>query len=467
MKNGKIFLFTVMFVSLTFLLYGQNASDFEVQGKMLVKYNGTATDVVIPTNLGINMIGEEAFCDSEHITSIIIPAGVTYIGDSAFSGCKSLKNITIPAGVTYIGDSVFSECSSLQSITIPAGVTSIGDNAFSGCKSLKNINLPVSVTSIGDEAFMGCGSLAVITIPESVKSIGVGVFDDCKSLTMIITDEKNAAYTSIDGILYNKSKTKIIRYPQGKQRQNYTVITGVTTIGWGAFNGCSNLNNITIPAGVVIIEGNAFARCESLTDIQIPSSVTSIGDNSFAFCSNLKVINISDKVNSIGNRVFDYCEKLTRIIVDEKNTAYSSSNGVLFNKAKTKIIRYPEGKQEQNFAIPVDVTSIGWGTFFACSNLINISIPSGVTSIEDGAFFFCENLVSIIIPAGIKNIGMMAFHCNSLNSVTFKGTIPSSEFNNTAFAFGDLRDKFYATDKTNGTPGTYTRESGGEVWTKQ
>jgi hypothetical protein len=57
--------------------------------------------------------------------------------------------------------------------------------------------------------------------------------------------------------------------------------------------------------------------------------------------------------------------------------------------------------------------------------------------------------------------------CASLSSVTFKCTILSSSFSNGDSFPGDLREKFYAADSTNGTPGTYARASGGSTWTRQ
>jgi hypothetical protein len=63
-------------------------------------------------------------------------------------------------------------------------------------------------------------------------------------------------------------------------------------------------------------------------------------------------------------------------------------------------------------------------------------------------------------------------NCTSLTSVTFQGTIPYDNFGDYSFYVfpGDLREKFYATDSTNGTPGTYTTtapEGESAVWTKQ
>jgi len=73
MKNRKTFLFAAVLFSLTVLLYGQTISDFERQGTVLTKYKGTATDVIIPANMGITEIGEYAFFNCKDITSVTIP----------------------------------------------------------------------------------------------------------------------------------------------------------------------------------------------------------------------------------------------------------------------------------------------------------------------------------------------------------------------------------------------------------
>ena len=337
------------------------------------------------------------------ITTVIINNGVTSIGYWAFDGCAYLTSVTIPDGVTSISDYAFSGCRSLTNITIPAGVTSIGDYAFSGCRSLTNITIPNGVTSIGSAPFQGCSSLTNITISASVTSIDDSVFNGCQKLIQINVDPSNSVYSSENGVLFNKGKTELIRYPEGKTEASYTIPDGVTSIG-----------------------NYAFSDCSSLTNIALPNSIISIGSYAFSHCNNLTSITIPDGVTSIANGAFGGCRKLIQINVDPSNSVYSSENGVLFNKGKTELIEYPEGKAETSYTIPDSVTSIGNNAFAGCRNLTSITIPDGVTIIDYAAFYYCNSLTNINIPDNVTCIGASAFeYCRSLTSVTIPNSVTS------------------------------------------
>jgi hypothetical protein len=136
----------------------------------------------------------------------------------------------------------------------------------------------------------------------------------------------------------------------------------VTSIGNGAFFGCSGLTLIDIPGSVTSIGENAFAYCSGLTSIDIPGSVTSIGENAFAYCTGLTSIDIPGSVTSIGNGAFDGCSGLTSI------------------------------------DIPSSVTSIDNDAFHGCRGLTSVNIPNSVTSIGGNAFLGCSSLTSITLP---------------------------------------------------------------------
>lgn len=276
---------------------------------------------------------------------------------------------------------------SATSINIPStidgkSVTSIGNNAFYSCKNLVNITIPDSITSIGNNAFEYCASLKSVLIPGSVKSIGNAVFNRCESLMNIEVIKNNSNYFSQDGVLFDKNKTKLIQYPIGNKRIAYDIPNGVKSFGDCAFDSCSTLKNITIP----------------------------------------------DSVTSIGWGVFSGSTSLTNIDVSENNLNYSSYEGVLFNKNKTELIKYPIGNERTSYNIPAGVINFG-DVFSDCKNLVNITIPNSVTNIGVGAFWQCANLASITITNSVTSIGNYAFYdCKNLKDIYYYGT--QSEWNN-------------------------------------
>jgi hypothetical protein len=167
---------------------------------------------------------------------------------------------------------------------------------------------------------------------------------------------------------------------------------GITEIGDGAFS-TSRITSITVPNGVQKI-GRSFDDCHFLTAVGLPSTLQSIGDDAFAFCRSLVNITIPENVTFIGERVFYVCRSLEVIDVHGQNPAYTGIEGVLYDKAGTTIVQYPEGKKGDSYIIGEGVTSIGERAFLR-SGLESISVPASVTSIGDEAFNSCGNLREI------------------------------------------------------------------------
>lgn len=255
---------------------------------------------------------------SGKIKTVIIERGVQNICDDAFYKCSNITSVTIGKDVEEIGKYAFYKCSSLTSVNIPDGVTEINSNAFDGCTSLASVNIPSSMTHIRMYAFQNCTSLTSVNIPSSVRVIDLTAFFYCKSLTAFTVEEGNNYFTSVDGVLFNKKKTKLEIYPIAKNGTSYNVPDGVTTIGGHAFQGCSGLKAIVIPEGVTKIESGAFIDCSGLESIEIPESMTSISTSSFN-CTGLTSITIPANVTYIGDQTFYGSTALKEVVIMAKS----------------------------------------------------------------------------------------------------------------------------------------------------
>lgn len=205
-------------------------------------------------------------------------------GTSIYTG-----SISIPETVTYGG--------------LTYSVTSIGMQAFYNESSVTSITIPNSVTSIGDEAFYGCSEITSIVIPNSVTSIGYDAFYSCSSLSSITVENGNTTYDSRRNCnaIVKTSTNELIAGCKS------TIIpNGVTSIGVGAFNGCSGFTSIYIPNSVASIGNNAFYGCSDLTSIIIGVGIETIGVSAFSYCESLEdVYCYAEKVPSTETNAFD------------------------------------------------------------------------------------------------------------------------------------------------------------------
>jgi len=280
----------------------------------------------------------------------------------------------------------------------------------------------LSVTSIGFWGFDGNNNLTSVTIPNSVTNIGYQAFVDCTNLTAIIVDTNNPAFSSVAGVLFDKSQATLVRHPAGITGSytipdntrsigdvafvdsiltSVTIPSSVTNIGYAAFWYCTRLASVTLGTNVTSIGGYAFAGysdaggCISLTNVAIPNSVTSIGENAFWNCWSLASVTIGNRVASIGGEAFWNCFSLASV------------------------------------TIPSSVTIIGDNAFCACTNLTSVTILSAtngpaLTSIGQGAFCWCSSLASVTIGNSVTNIGVYAFwNCCSLATVTIGNRLAS------------------------------------------
>ena len=247
-------------------------------------------------------------------------------------------------------------------------------------EAIKSVVLQNGVTGIGNYAFVHCRSMESIAIPMSVTSIEDWTFDICPGLISIEVAADNPCFSSQDGVLFNKDKTELLRYPMNKPDVAYNIPDGVKHIGKTAFWGSHGLVYITISKDV--------------------------------------------KDMPVGLGLFNNCRGLASIEVVSDNPWYSSQDGVLFSKDKTKLLSYPKNKLGGVYIIPDEVKHIGTFAFYRCSGLTSLVIPEGVTSIGDSVFYECFSLTTITIPASVKSIDERTFENSCLTELIVRAVVP-------------------------------------------
>ena len=256
------------------------------------------------------------------------------------------------------------------------------------------------VTGIDPRAFSGCSQIKSVTISKNIQSISLdntdtsssssnfsnssNPFYDCVYMNNIYVDEANRYFTSIDGVLYNKSITKLLFYPSHKLDKTYNVPDSITEIGFGAFqrNGiitevtlpkgvtkinskaffdCASLKKINIPSGITKIEQSTFFGCKALTEIKLPDGITEIGLYAFDSCSSLREINIPKSVNLIHLYAFESCTLLDTCTIENSDIAFeydpSSKKDNIFSETQVTLVS-KKGSNAEKYAKK-------WGLYFS------------------------------------------------------------------------------------------------------
>ena len=305
-----------------------------IPGTGICLYNGNRTgikSVNIPSQViyngityNVTSIGDHAFHSCGLLASVYIPNSIITIGNDAFNSCN-LKSLEIPNSVTSIGNMAFNENGLLTSVTIGTGLISVGGGVFRNCVALKDIYYTGTIDEwcskawnsgnliTGYRLFINNSEINDVVIPNSVTSIGDGAFSGCSSLTSVTIPN---SVTNIGSSAF-----------QGSNITSVVIGNRSVNIGAYAFMGCGNLVNVTYGSfsstanqnSVISIGNYAFDGCSSLTSLVITDNVNVIGGYAFNNCNNLKSITIGENVDSIGAYILAECKKLKSITWNAKN----------------------------------------------------------------------------------------------------------------------------------------------------
>ncbi len=375
----------------------------------------------------------------------------------------------------------------LDKVVIPHTVIRIGERAFyrNSCREIIFKEAPAGVDEKPLSLSEGClnvvANLTKLVLPARIGLFdfhGEALFRQNINLTHVdvagrpAPEQGNNYYSSVDGVICNYNKTKLVFYPTWR-RGSYTVPVEIQAIGERAFLDVQDIDKVIIKDNVVEIEREAFINCSTIKSVifDYDRGSLSIGEKAFYGCTGLSNIVLPEQLEYVGSQAFGNTPALTSVTIngststvlkekafaDDFGVGYLTSvhmganvpafeinkvfygcklyvldidknnqnfhvdkQGVLYNKEQTKILYYPFGLTA-DYTIPSTVTEIGEGVFENRANITSIEIPAHVTKISARAFKNCVGLQTLTFAQRTTDLVIeeQAFaDCLSLESVS-------------------------------------------------
>ena len=247
--------------------------------------------------------------------------------------------------------------------------------------SITHNGVAYPVTAIEDYALYNTHNITSVYIPSSVTSVGYNSLSWSPAMRSIDVDPNNPNYCDVDGVLFNKSKTTLLFYPN-MHSSHYTIPDGVTVIDYSAFEAAFDLVSVTFPSSVTTLRTSSFACCYSLASVTLPVNLSSMGPGVFHGCKDLKSVTFSPNYSKITEWTFENCTSLETVV------------------------------------IPGTIRTVGYGAFMECWHLTDVTLSEGVRTIENKAFNGCRSLPVLTIPSSVTSIEAGAFDpCNSMTNI--------------------------------------------------
>ena len=347
------------------------------------------------------------------LNHLILPDSVVTIGDYLLSGMDCLESVHFGAGVSNLVPEYFQYCWDLAEITVSE------DNPYY-CVANGGLHDKDLSTLI---AYPVRGESQEYLVPATV--VNIDVLDQYNIYREIypVFPEDHIAYTTIDGVTYNKELTKVISCRKDKTGEyvmpetveeiadgafmgtdltSVVVSPKVTEIVYCAFASCASLESVTLPDGLVSIEQSAFEQTESLTEINLPDTLEHIGYYSF-YKTGLTDLQVPGSVSVIAARAF-YLSKVTNLTLGE---GLGEIGDYAF--AETPVT---------SAILPDSLTYLGNSAFSQCEALSTLRIGSNLEIIGDGAFSGTSSLYTVVIPGNVGYIGSYAFGGSAVANLT-------------------------------------------------
>ena len=462
-------------------------------------YQYNADDVLYEDGILYNSDKTTVYCISDLVQKVKFPDTVTKIDQYAARSNGRLEQIVIPESVVEIGEYAFNYASNLTSVELPAGLEIIGYSAFqsTNIQNLTSLVLP-KIKNIEDYAFSGVKSLQFVMVGSNIRYGTYGVpsysFEECTNIKKYMypattskpsfsnvpttayvpyTPDKNLMSVKIEGdLVYSTDGNILVALMPDYSEAEFEVPNTVTTIGSGAFGGCTGLESVTIPVSVTsigdyafynatnltsidlpqleIIGKGIFQQCTGLESVTIPSSVTSIGDYAFYNASNLTSVNLPTQLENIGNYAFNNTniQELTCLFLPDiktigsyafagvkslqfvmvgRNVTYGSTSNSFQDCTNIKKFMYPSTKSKPSFT---NVPTTAYVAYTPYENLTGVHIEGDLVYNGDNSILVAMmpdySETEFEVPNTVTTIGCSAFvGCTGLETVTIPSTVTS------------------------------------------
>ena len=354
------------------------------------------------------------------------------------------------------GDTLIRYVGKDKKVIVPQGIKELGPSAFWDNQSIEEVILPDTLINLGGDTFYNCSNLKSVIIPKSVERMGNDPFAGCPMLHL---QNKSKNFKLIDGVLFSKSKDRLIHYSICSDRKTYSIPKTVKIIGKHSFFLAKNLEKINIPSSVIKMENNPFSGCDKL-DIENHSGAYHIIDkviyneykssaigclnsiqterlellpiknicrNSFWNCKGIKTIVLPSSLEQIGYNPFVDC---SNIHFENHSGAYKVDNDVLYTADMKKLVCYPSWKSVDKVKVIDSVEILERGAFSGSNQMTSIDFNK-VKVISKTCFTNCDSLTDVYIPDSIIYLGEWAFaHCKNMKTISIPKT---TEIDNNAF----------------------------------
>lgn len=280
-----------------------------------------------------------------------------------------------------------------------------------------------TVVGIDSLAFASCPELTAVGIPATVTTIAADAFRTSSAMTTISVDEGNAAYQSVDGVLFNKSKLL-----DGTAASTRRAAASDKTLD-ATFNFADNtwalpvsttsntsLGNITEPLSVddvtmTATNGNTATRLwqsGSTTDLRVYKDGGSL---TFSVPEGQTITNIDFTFSSFAMTASTGTLETGTWTGDAQSVTFSAT---ATNKIKKAVVTYTSGK-------PAEVTLLHYPSAHGAA----YTLPTVVSHIADYAFEGAA-VETLVLSDSLQTLGALSLSTSSLTSLTAKNATPAT-----------------------------------------